>query len=285
MIKDINNSISTNSNTFLSESQENLNDSLFSNNSNIIEIEYNYLNEPIFPLLEEISRNSKDNIAYIPGSEFSSNKRIFLVKRKDERKIINKKRGRPGKNKSKTKTHDSTQVDNLITKIQTNFFNFVINFCNDALKAEDKYSKDFFKNINKNNKINVKYSYTSNLKKLSIKDLLKMDISAKNKKSKPSYNRDLLEKIENSCQSLNELFEMNYLELFIKHYNNGNPLNEIVYKNKTINLSKKTKLKSFYNLLEKKRNKNLKIFLIDIAKKEYINKEKPSIKSVSMKAT
>ncbi len=41
-----------------------------------------------------------------------------------------------------------------------------------------------------------------------------MDISAKNKKSKNTYNRDLLEKIENSCPSLNELFEMNYLELF-----------------------------------------------------------------------
>ena len=253
---------SINSDTFLTESQESLFDSQF------------YLNEPIFPLLLEISRNSGENLQNNQGDASSSNKRKFLVEKKDEKKAINKKRGRAGKKKNKTKVHDNKQVDNLITKIQTNFFSFVINFCNDAYRGENKYSKDFFKQISYKNKINVKYSYTSNLKNLAIKDLLKMDISKKNKKSKISYNRDLLEKIENSSPSLNELFKMNYLELFNLYYNKGNPLNEIVYKNKIIKLSRKTKSKSFYNLIENPRNQNSKKYLIDIAEKEYINKAK-----------
>ena len=48
---------------------------------------------------------------------------------------------------------------------------------------------------------------------------------------------------------LDKLFEMNYLELFKYYYNNGKPLNKIVFENKGIILSSKTK--SFYYLLEK----------------------------------
>ena len=73
---------SINSDTFLTESQESLFDSQF------------YLNEPIFPLLLEISRNSGENLQNNQGDASSSNKRKFLVEKKDEKKAINKKRGR-----------------------------------------------------------------------------------------------------------------------------------------------------------------------------------------------
>ena len=184
-----------------------------------------------------------------------------------------KQRKAKGKNKNK-KTHTNTREDNLLTKIQIHFFNFVINFCNDALKEECPNSKAFFKNINYKSKKNVKYSYTSSLKEASIKYLLKMDISIKHKKCGSSYNKDLLEKIESSSPSLSKLFEMKYLELFEKYYNKGNPLNEIVYGNKIINLSEKTKSKVFFNLIDK--NKNLKKHLIDMAEKEYICVKKDS---------
>ena len=95
-----------------------------------------------------------------------------------------------------------------------------------------------------------------------------MDISIKHKKCGSSYNKDLLEKIESSSPSLSKLFEMNYLELFEKYYNKGNPLNEIAYKNIIINLSEKTKSKTFFNLIDK--DKNLKKHLIDITEKKYI---------------
>ena len=46
-----------------------------------------------------------------------------------------------------------------------------------------------------------------------------MDISTKCKAHIKSHNRDLLEKIESSSPILSELFEMNYLELFMYYYN------------------------------------------------------------------
>ncbi len=86
-----------------------------------------------------------------------------------------------------------------------------------------------------------------------------------------------MEKIENSSPSLSKLFEINYLELFEKYYNKGNPLNEIVYENIIINLSEKTKEKAFCNLIDK--NKNLKNHLIDITEKNYICERRSSKQS------
>ena len=134
-------------------------------------------------------------------------------------------------------------------------------------KKENHQSKEFFQKINYENKRDVKFSYFSSLKKAKIKDLLKMNISIKNKKYKNSYNRTLLEKIQSSSQSLSKLSEMNYLELFEIYYNKGNPLDKIVYKNKKINLSDKTKSKSFSNLIYK--NKHLEKYLKDITEKVY----------------
>ena len=59
---------------------------------------------------------------------------------------------------------------------------------------------------------------------------------------------------------------MSFLELFNKYYNEGNPLDKIVYKNKIINLSDETK--SFSNLIDK--NKDIEKYLIDIAERVYI---------------
>ena len=85
-----------------------------------------------------------------------------------------------------------------------------------------------------------------------------------------SYNRELLKTIEDSSPNLSELFEMSYLELFKFYYNKGNPLDKIVYKNKKINLSDKTKSKSFSNLIDKNKHKLLENYLIDITEKVYI---------------
>ena len=61
-------------------------------------------------------------------------------------------------------------------KIQIHFLTFVIDFCNDALRDEYKYSKDFFRNINHESKRAVNYNYTMQLKNSTIKDILKKNI-------------------------------------------------------------------------------------------------------------
>ena len=60
---------------------------------------------------------------------------------------------------------------------------------------------------------------------------------------------------------------MNYLKLFDYYYNKEEPLYKIIFENKEILLSSKTK--SFYYLLEK--NQDLKQEIIDTAKLVYFN--------------
>ena len=99
-----------------------------------------------------------------------------------------------------------------------------------------------------------------NSKKKAIIYFLKLDISSKYKRFKISHNKNLLqnEKIKNS-QWLNGLFNMKYIELFNYYYNDRFPLNKLIFNNKIINISEKTK--SFYYLLEK--NKKIRTELIN----------------------
>ena len=103
--------------------------------------------------------------------------------------------------------------------------------------------------------------------KLPIKEILKIEMAKKYKRFNKSNNIDLLEKIESKSTFLSELFQKNYLELFYLYYNNETPLEKIMFGNEEIILSKKTK--SFYYLLEKGKNKDLRQELITTAKIVY----------------
>ena len=71
----------------------------------------------------------------------SSVKNIFNLSK--NKKIMKDKKGKRGRkikkeNNSleKRKTHKKTDFDNLLRKIQVHFLNFLIDFCNEALKTE-----------------------------------------------------------------------------------------------------------------------------------------------------
>ena len=167
---------SFNDNPFSFESQESLYDSLFPSDSDISREDHIFLDESIFSLLEEINR--KANLK----NKASNNHSPRRIEFRSDRIDISKKRGRAPQNEDKTKFHNNTQEDNLLTKIQTHFFTFVIDFCNDALKDECHVFNGYFKNINHASKSTVNYNYTIELKNSNIKDLLKMDISKKYKR-------------------------------------------------------------------------------------------------------
>ena len=157
--------------------------------------------------------------------------------------------------------------DNIRRWIQVHFFNFLINFCNDALKAEYKHSLYSFKKINHRNRTLSHNNYISQLKNSKIKDLLNFEISIKYRRFDKFENKKLLEKIIPSSEWLSHLFEMNYLDLFKYYCNNEKPLNKIYFENKAIVFSNETE--SFYFLLE--RCKDFKQDIIDITKKMYLN--------------
>ena len=174
------------------------------------------------------------------------------------------KRGRKSNNSQARVIHSKKSFDNILRKIQIHYLSFVINFCNDALKME-KFSPGFtFKQIKTEIKRTVNFQHVSELKKFSIGDLLKLDISSKYKNHKMSINKELYDIVKNKSKWLNELFNMKYLELFKYYYNNGEkPLDKI----KEVILS--TKTKSFYYLIEK--NKDSKHELISAIYEVYFN--------------
>lgn len=132
---------------------------------------------------------------------------------------LRKKRGRPiiGTSKIKKKTHGKCDFDNLERKIQVHFLNFLINFCNDALKLEFGYTsnKFSFKKINYNDKTTINYKQTSYLKNLKIKDILNFKISDKYSKSDESANKDLLKSVTGTSIWLDKIFEITIIQLLL----------------------------------------------------------------------
>ena len=257
-------SVSSNIDPLLNAQIEGLDDSIYSKDSNeFLEEEINsFSSSSILSLLIEIDLKAKENL-HKKSTKQTPKKPTFIVN-KIEKKT---KRGKQSTTKSKKGIHDNTKLDNLIRKIQVHFLTFLVSFCSDAFKKEFKFSNESFKNINYGNKTTVNFDYIFRLKNLCVKDLLKMKISKKFKRYNGFYNEELLERIEYSSQWLSKLFEMNYLKLFSYYYNEGRPLDKIVFENEEIILSKETK--SFYYLLEK--YKDLRQNLINTVESVYFD--------------
>ncbi len=185
--------------------------------------------------------------------------------------IINKKRGRGRQTDNiKEKIHKSSDFDNLHTKIQVHFLNFIISISNDALATEyGSHKLGNFKNIDYKIKKKVNYEKCDEYKNSSIGNILQNDISMKYKKYNKNINKEIINRVSKESIWLNNFFNLNYLDLFAYYYNDKNKLKKIPFKEKDIILSSNTK--TFYDLLEKKNNKDLKNELIDTAKRAYFN--------------
>jgi hypothetical protein len=188
-----------------------------------------------------------------------------------------------------TKKHGRSDFDNILTKIQVNFINFLINLTNDAVNTEftpdilknlvinDNNNKkdseqDFFRYINYDIKKKIDHNYITNIFQKPIKDILILDVSQKYKKlqsqSRLDYNKILYEKLIEKSEWLKEFLDLKYIDVFIKYYYNQlKPLHKIEFQGKTIVISKKTK--SFYYLLQKE--KVISLLMIDEVKSVYFN--------------
>lgn len=191
---------------------------------------------------------------------------LFLTK-KIKRNIDNDNNFFADKTRKKRKSHQKSDFDNILTKIQVHFLNFIINLCNDAMKITFKNQKLYFRPINYNFKRNITYNNLKKLKNISIKEILSQEISSKYKSLSKSINSDILTLVIHSSEWLNDFFSINYLKAFSIYYNNCKPLKKINFKGKEIILSPKTK--AFNTLLKK--NKALKDNMISAAQIAYFN--------------
>ena len=253
----------------LPSSQENENSMIISDEPNFI----NFSNIiPDFPVLPkniiitdkiEPTENIKHNI-----------KKIFFKMKKNV-PVTNRKPGRKTKSASEKPkeisdligVHGNKDFDNLERKIQVHYIRFIINFSNDALKAENISKCYKFKQIDTSIKETINYIHVKKLRQSSIGDIIQKDISNKYKRYDKSENRKIFKKVVTSSKWLRELFMMNYLELFNYYYNQEKPLRKLVFKNKEIYLSIKTK--SFFDLLEK--YDDIRNELIDTVNRIYYN--------------
>ena len=196
--------------------------------------------------------------------------RILLQNQRPEfiSELRKTKRGRPNKLNKRKKEHSSSSTDNVIRKIQTHYLTFITSFANDSIKGFFEEQKYKFANFTYKEKSKVSFDYLDEMKNSTIGDLLfKMTISPKFKCGKDN-NINNLKQLE-QIPFFQSLFNIKYLDLFSKYYNANQPLKELLINGVKISFSSKTK--SFSELLQRKNNKKLKEFLIDIAENFYLN--------------
>ena len=127
---------------------------------------------------------------------------IFNVSKEESVDLIGKKRGRKtpeNENDNKDnnninngkKKHGKFDIDNILTKIQVYYINFIVNFINEILDFFEHDKNERFKLIDYKLKQKVNQKNFVALKSKKLSDILCMGISPKNKKIECNYNQNL----------------------------------------------------------------------------------------------
>jgi len=208
----------------------------------------------------------------IAGNSSEVNSPYFIISRQKEQSEQEKKRR--GKQvelnakRSKKEMHSSISEDNILTKIQTHFLNFIIFFLNDCVYNYYKNRKIKFIKFAHEIKAKVSSKYLNKMKNSTIYDLLtEIEISSKFTRHNKN-NNEKNAKILNEIPWFKKIFELKFLDLFQYYHNENKQLNKIFLFEREITLTKDTK--SYYFLLEK--NMTIKKEIIEITKYNYLSK-------------
>ena len=132
-------------------------------------------------ILSTVNNSSKKEIFKFNKNEISnSNTNVFNI-------TLKKKRGRMSLNannkKKQKRTHNASDYDNILRKIQVHFLTFVVNFINEILSNINPENKELrFQNLSYDIKKNVKHSYVEELKNSKLGEILPQKASSKFKK-------------------------------------------------------------------------------------------------------
>jgi hypothetical protein len=148
---------------------------------------------------------------------------------KEEKKSLEKKRGRKNKDDESERNHDKNKPDNMSVKFKTYFKNYLLTFINSKIKPKyfsfvinDKlYSGDEVKllNITDENIRNTNVDYNIELFKTKIRNILSDKISGRYKKYPENYNQEIIKNIYGSKKGddLKKIFDKTFLEC-LKYY-------------------------------------------------------------------
>lgn len=138
-------------------------------------------------------------------------------------KNFRKKRGRKPANDVVRKRHDKYSEDNIITKIQVSYFNFIRDFINELLKSIGREDLSFVQ-IDYNLKKTINKNYRNNLNSKTIKEVFNNNrISPKFTTKEINFNRNICEQIEKENQDILEnVLNKKFLFFFDKIYYKSN---------------------------------------------------------------
>lgn len=185
-------------------------------------------------------------------NEFIGNGKVSNKPKKSQNK-----RGRKSENNKGSKEHDRNSADNIIKKIKSEFFKYLILFINNTIKTlnliyNHKIYKIDYDLINRlNREIDLKYL------NMKIKDLLSLNVSPKYKKLKPESNKIYIEKILNEKsldESIKFAFNMSFrdfIDIFSYKKRVKDLLNEYKINDENISDKIEKNLVGVYDLLNR----------------------------------
>jgi len=243
-------------------------------------IEYNLEDTSSFSLMNNIS-NNVPNSFYLNESEKIDSLIFIQPKIINKRKIcfktelLKQKRGKKRNKESKKAEHTSSNIDNIIVKVQAYFINFIISFLNDCVLNYYKNQKYKFLNLARAEKLKVSKEQMNKMKNSTIKDLLEnVKISKKYKQYNEDTNKKNLDALIKEPW-FQQIFDMKFLDLFVYYYNNEQPLKEITLFGRKVTFQT---TESFSDLLQN--NKNIEDKMVKFTKVIYFDDEINSSETV-----
>jgi len=163
---------------------------------------------------EDLNWSGNENMReedYIKKTLFQNNDKINEHK---EGKLENKKPmfivkyNNDNSNDKRKRRHTKYSFDNIMSKIQTHYISFIINFVNDIIKTEFQKENYFFEDIAHKYKKIANHKYCQSLKNLQIKEILQKEITKISRIKNKDHNKNICEKI---IKSKNNYYSKRYL--------------------------------------------------------------------------
>ena len=168
-------------------------------------------------LSESIEDNNLFNRIY-----FNDNQNNFYSNDSNNNENINMHINLQSLTAKKRKIHNGGDIDNILRKIQVHFLTFLVNFSNDVInaviKADNEEDVPKFRELDYKIKKDIKYNNLELLKRKTIGDILKLNVTSKYKTKDININKYSYNKICAMCPSIKKYFNKNYLEIFKEYY-------------------------------------------------------------------
>ena len=228
--------------------------------------------------LKEQNITNFNSLNFHDNLNSQNRKLIFLVHKREH--STDKLESNNESNKSVIyRKHDRNEKDNILTKIQIHYRNFLISFINEIIIkifVEDYYNtkelekienlKEYlFNNIDQHFKSNIKKEYMKFAESNKIKDIISPSVLQCKKYKIENKNQKIMENVISlNNPILNKILNKEYLYFFDIYYNNKRNIN-LSEGNSNINLEMSNNIKLFNNLTNKyiddeKYKSNLKKF-------------------------